>query len=148
MPRDAHRPPRQSLIGQCFFDLALTGRDDPDNMTEGLIEALEPLFDSGDVLDAVLAKNEDEAQALWQLREEIPTAVRSSGGNIKNDISVPRGSLCRFEKPLPNSRKKRRGSPRPFSVITATATCTSTLGTARSWARGSGSSTNVKSTAW
>ena len=47
-----------------------------------------------------------------------------------------------------NSRKKRRGSPRPFSVITATATCTSTLGTARSWARGSGSSTNVKSTAW
>ena len=84
-----------------LFDLALTGRDDPDNMTEGLIEALEPLFDSGDVLDAVLAKNEDEAQALWQLREEIPTA-----------------------------------------------TCTSTLGTARSWARGSGSSTNVKSTAW
>lgn len=79
-----------------LFDLALTGRDDPDNMTEGLIEALEPLFDSGDVLDAVLAKNEDEAQALWQLREEIPTAVRSSGGNIKNDISVPRGSLCRF----------------------------------------------------
>lgn len=66
-----------------LFDLALTGRDDPDNMTEGLIEALEPLFDSGDVLDAVLAKNEDEAQALWLLREEIPTAVRSSGGNIK-----------------------------------------------------------------
>lgn len=65
-------------------------------MTEGLIEALEPLFLIPVMLDAVLAKNEDEAQALWQLREEIPTAVRSSGGNIKNDISVPRGSLCRF----------------------------------------------------
>ena len=79
-----------------LFDLSLTDRDDPDAVAEGLEEALVPLFESGDLADAALAKNETEAEAFWRIREEIPTAVRSAGGNIKNDVSVPRGSLCRF----------------------------------------------------
>lgn len=132
-----------------LFDLALTGRDDPDNMTEGLIEALEPLFDSGDVLDAVLAKTKMKLRRSGSCAKKFPRLFGLRAETLKmTSVSRAAVSAASFEKPLPNSRKKRRGSPRPFSVITATATCTSTLGTARSWARGSGSSTNVKSTAW
>lgn len=79
-----------------LFDLELSGRDDPGAMLDGLAAALDPLFAAGALADAVIAKSEAEAEALWRIREEIPTAVRSSGGNIKNDVSVPRGSLCRF----------------------------------------------------
>lgn len=92
-----------------LFDLSYTKREDPEAFAESLTDALSPLFEDGTLTDAAIAQTETQAEALWTLREEIPTAVRASGGNIKNDISVPRGSLCafieetyaRFEKEAP-----------------------------------------------
>ena len=79
-----------------LFDLSYTKREDPEAFAESLTDALSPLFEDGTLADAAIAQTETQAEALWTLREEIPTAVRASGGNIKNDISVPRGSLCAF----------------------------------------------------
>lgn len=79
-----------------LFDLSYTKREDPEAFAASLSDALSPLFEDGSLTDAAIAQTETQAEALWTLREEIPTAVRATGGNIKNDISVPRGSLCAF----------------------------------------------------
>lgn len=132
-----------------LFDLALTGRDDPDNMTEGLIEALSRSLIPVMCSTLCSPKTKMKPRRSGSCAKKFPRLFGLRAETLKmTSVSRAAVSAASFGKPLPNSRKKRRGSPRPFSVTTATATCTSTLGTARSWARGSGSSTNVKSTAW
>ncbi len=50
----------------------------------------------GLLTDAVLAKNEGEARALWTLRETLPEAEKKAGRAIKHDISTPPGAIARF----------------------------------------------------
>ena len=52
---------------------------------EGL---LEDALQDGCVLDAVVAENLAQAQALWHIRESIPLAQAQEGLNIKHDISI------------------------------------------------------------
>ena len=52
-------------------------------------DALASLVGAGTVTDAVLANTSAQAQAMWRLREGIPTVQRYEGGSIKHDISVP-----------------------------------------------------------
>lgn len=50
----------------------------------------------GDVLDAVVARDERQADALWSLRHHISDAQRHEGISIKHDIAVPISSMASF----------------------------------------------------
>ncbi|MBS0418551.1 MAG: FAD-binding oxidoreductase [Proteobacteria bacterium] len=67
-----------------------------ENLSELLTEALAEAFESGRVLDAVVAQNDRERAALWKLRETIPEAQRLDGASLKHDISLPITSLAQF----------------------------------------------------
>jgi FAD/FMN-containing dehydrogenase len=47
-------------------------------------------------LDVAVAQSEQQAQALWALREHIPEAQRLEGLNIKHDISLPVSRIPEF----------------------------------------------------
>ncbi|HEY2399115.1 MAG TPA: FAD-binding oxidoreductase [Steroidobacteraceae bacterium] len=67
-----------------------------DDLNELLTEALAAAFESNRVLDAVVAQNEREREALWKIRETIPEAQRIDGASLKHDISLPITSLPKF----------------------------------------------------
>ena len=54
--------------------------------------------EDGRLLDAVIAKNEAEAAALWRLRHSIAEAERQDGKALKHDISVPLSRMQEFLK--------------------------------------------------
>ena len=58
----------------------------------GLAEAI----DAGTVSDAVVAKSQSEAAALWKLRESISERQKREGASIKHDISVPVAAIPDF----------------------------------------------------
>jgi FAD/FMN-containing dehydrogenase len=53
-------------------------------------------IEHGEALDAAIAHSLGDAQALWQLREAIPSAQASQGGNVKHDISLPVSAMPAF----------------------------------------------------
>jgi FAD/FMN-containing dehydrogenase len=53
-------------------------------------------LESGDIVDAAVARSLAEAQALWRLREGIPEAHAKLGGNVKHDISLPVSCIAEF----------------------------------------------------
>jgi FAD/FMN-containing dehydrogenase len=58
--------------------------------------ALADAFESGAVLNAVIAASGQQAAQLWRLRETIPESQKHAGGCIKHDISVPVSSVAAF----------------------------------------------------
>jgi FAD/FMN-containing dehydrogenase len=70
---------------------ASTGGD-----AEALERALMAAASDSLLLDAVIAKNEGEAQNLWRLRHSIAEAERQEGKALKHDISVPIGRMQEF----------------------------------------------------
>lgn len=61
-----------------------------------LEQALQEGVDSGQVIDAVLAKSEAQSQALWALRENISEAQKIEGVSIKHDIALPVSHIDAF----------------------------------------------------
>jgi len=57
---------------------------------------LEGAMEAGEVLDAVIATSEAQADALWRLREDMSEAQKHEGGSIKHDISVPVSKVPEF----------------------------------------------------
>lgn len=55
-------------------------------------EALE----AGLVVDAVIAENIAQSEALWHLRESIPLSEKAFGKNIKHDVSIPVSKMANF----------------------------------------------------
>jgi len=53
-------------------------------------------MEKGLVLDGVIAKNQTESHALWQLRENMSEAQKYEGGSIKHDISLPISAIPDF----------------------------------------------------
>lgn len=53
-------------------------------------------FESGLVLDAVIATNEGQVAGLWALREGISEAQNHEGPSLKHDISIPVSSIPAF----------------------------------------------------
>lgn len=53
-------------------------------------------MDRGLVADAVIAANERQAEAFWQLRDEIAPAERAIGPAMQHDISVPVMRMAEF----------------------------------------------------
>ena len=65
--------------------------------TRAMLEAaLVSASDAGLVVDAVLAENVSQAQALWALRENLSDVQKLEGGSIKHDISVPVSAIADF----------------------------------------------------
>ena len=57
----------------------------------------------GLVADAVVARSEAQAEALWRLRENISEAQRIEGFSVKHDISLPLDAMVAF---LDGSRRE------------------------------------------
>jgi len=58
--------------------------------------ALSAESDAGLVMDAAVAKSEAQAEAFWQLRENISEAQRVEGFSIKHDVALPLSRLAEF----------------------------------------------------
>ncbi|MCX7171864.1 MAG: FAD-binding oxidoreductase [Proteobacteria bacterium] len=52
--------------------------------------------EAGRLLDAVIAQSEAQAEALWNLRENISESQKIEGLSIKHDISVPVSRIAEF----------------------------------------------------
>ena len=66
------------------------------NLSNIVQTTLEEALEKNIIEDATLAKNLQEAQQIWQLRESIPLAQARIGHNIKHDISLPISSIPVF----------------------------------------------------
>lgn len=66
------------------------------DLTTLLEETLAELMEDGAVTDGVVAANEAQRAALWQLREELPEGQRREGPQIKHDVAVPVSRLAEF----------------------------------------------------
>lgn len=63
---------------------------------EVLEEALLGEAEKGAILDAVVAKNASEADALWRVRHAIAEAEKKEGKSLKHDVSVPLSNMEEF----------------------------------------------------
>jgi FAD/FMN-containing dehydrogenase len=63
---------------------------------EELLPRLMSCIENGLITDAVIAKNESEADELWRLRHAISEAQKKEGASLKHDVSVPVGSVGEF----------------------------------------------------
>src|SRR5690606_22832693 len=61
-------------------------------LENGLAEA----FETGQVLDAVIAQNEGQRRDFWHLRESIATAFVEDKSSHKSDTAVPVGKVPAF----------------------------------------------------
>ncbi len=66
------------------------------SLEDALAIALEPAFETGAALDAVIASSESQSIALWTIREHIPEAEKLRGKSVKHDISVPISRIAEF----------------------------------------------------
>jgi FAD/FMN-containing dehydrogenase len=78
--------------------IELTSSRAESDLATSLETALARAIESGVVLDATLASNLRQREALWRLRESIPEAQRHAGASIKHDISVPISAIAEFVK--------------------------------------------------
>ena len=53
-------------------------------------------FEAGLIEDAVIAANETQAEAFWQLRESVAPAERAVGPAVQHDIAVPVAAMPDF----------------------------------------------------
>jgi len=58
--------------------------------------SLENALSKESIVDAIIAKNSTEAEALWRVRHAISEAQKHAGPSIKHDVSVPIGRMQEF----------------------------------------------------
>ena len=63
-----------------------------DHMYQQLLDC----HNKGLITDAVVAKNQSEADELWRMRHAISESQKREGASLKHDISVPVGSVGEF----------------------------------------------------
>ncbi|MHA3051400.1 FAD-binding oxidoreductase [Acinetobacter sp. ANC 4640] len=61
---------------------------------ESLENLLAEMFETGEILDAVIAQN----QQLWLIRETVPAEISSTGRPLCFDVSLPIGELGEFKE--------------------------------------------------
>lgn len=66
------------------------------SLEDALSVALEPAFENGLVLDAIIASTKAQSAALWNIREQIPEAEKLDGKSVKHDISLPISRIGEF----------------------------------------------------
>ena len=72
-----------------FYVLIETSGSNKDHDDEKLANFLESVLGDEVVADGVLAQDSTQAAAFWRMREGIPEACQTEGGNYKYDLSVP-----------------------------------------------------------
>ena len=65
-------------------------------MSEKMEQFLAEQFETGRVLDAVIAQNEAQARNMWTIRESVAPASRAEGGGLSFDVSVPTSQVPAF----------------------------------------------------
>ena len=68
----------------------------PIGIGDRLEQALADCFDSGILLDAIVAQSRSQQISLWDLRENTPEANRASGAFCNSDTSVPISKVDAF----------------------------------------------------
>jgi FAD/FMN-containing dehydrogenase len=81
---------RDPLPGSAWAVLAQFGDSGAEDELHALLERA---LEASAAPNAVVAKNESEARALWAIRETVPEA---QFGNVKHDISVPVSKIPEF----------------------------------------------------
>jgi FAD/FMN-containing dehydrogenase len=56
---------------------------------------------------ALLAQSQDQAQAMWAVREQIPLAEKAEGLMVKHDIGLPTSALADFVADMERTIPKR-----------------------------------------
>ena len=116
-----HSPLRRPLSGEApwYVLVEISGFGEAGRLAEALEESLGIALDQGLVVDAVVARSQAQAQALWAIRETLPLVQKPEGGSIKHDLSLPVSKLAQFmseaaavvERLVPGAR------PVPFGHI-------------------------------
>lgn len=87
----------------------LAGKD-ADDMASGLERVLAEALAQNNITDAAIAKNDQESEAFWRLRDSISAASRAEGPAVQHDISVPVERMPEFiETTLPRLNQKFPG---------------------------------------
>lgn len=89
----ARDPAQQEPFGEAHGHYALIEMSAASDVMEALLGAA---FESGEVLDAVIASSGAQRSALWRLRELIPESMNHAGGVIRHDVSVPVSMVPEF----------------------------------------------------
>ena len=76
--------------------MEVSGQGAPDSLREPVEALLGDGLAAGEVLDAVLAANRAQGEALWKIRESIPEAQNHEGQSVKHDVSVPISRIAEF----------------------------------------------------
>lgn len=94
----SHQSGSGYVLVECAGSNATHNREKVDNFVEHA-------FETGTVSDGVIAENETQASALWELRESLPEAVSKAGtgGSLKYDISLP---LSVFDVAIRDARQR------------------------------------------
>ncbi|WP_144095510.1 FAD-binding oxidoreductase [Croceicoccus sediminis] len=71
-------------------------KEGADTLGDQVEKVLMDAFEAELVSDAVIAANETQAEAFWQLRETISPAERAKGPAMQHDISVPVSKMPEF----------------------------------------------------
>jgi len=66
------------------------------SLAQLLEDALGEAAEAGVVTDAVVASNESQRLALWELRENASDAQKAEGVSVKHDVSVPVSRIVEF----------------------------------------------------
>ena len=73
-----------------------SGATDADGLATRAEAMLADAFARGLIKDAAIAQNEAQAEAFWQLRENVAPAERAAGPAVQHDVSVPLESVPGF----------------------------------------------------
>lgn len=76
--------------------MEIAGQGEPGTLTSDVERCLEQGFESGIVVDAVIAANRAQADSMWAIREKIPEAQNLEGASIKHDVSVSISEIPKF----------------------------------------------------
>jgi FAD/FMN-containing dehydrogenase len=69
-----------------LVELTSSGNDDLDLLLE---QTLADAIETGEALDAAVARSGEQREDFWRLRESVPEAQRRAGSSLKHDICVP-----------------------------------------------------------
>ncbi len=88
-----HIPDTRNPFDESFPWYVLAACTAPESEIE---QALSREFEDGIALNALIAKNSAESEALWRIRHSISEAQKPEGASLKHDVSVPVESIGQF----------------------------------------------------
>jgi len=68
------------------------------NLAAAVEAFLAEAMEKGLIVDGTIAASETQRQALWALREGIPSAMLQAAGTLKSDTAVPISAIAAFDR--------------------------------------------------